>query len=380
MKPFDVYPLYNIEPVKASGSWITDKTGQRYLDFYGGHAVISVGHSHPHYVRRLNAQLKNIAFYSNAVQNSLQEKLAEKLGVMSGYENYALFLCNSGAEANENALKLASFQNNRKKIVAFSGSFHGRTSAAVAATDDSSLIAALNAQHDIAILPFNNSAALETQLDETVCAVIIEGIQGVGGIQVPDHKFLQRLRELCDVHGIVLILDEVQSGYGRTGLFFAHQFAGIQPDLITIAKGMANGFPAGGVLIAPHFEARHGLLGTTFGGNHLACAAALAVLEIMETENLLENAQQMGDYLASRLKTMPGVKNVRGRGLMIGINTAANGAAIRKRLLDEHRIFTGFSGDKQTIRLLPALTIGQTEADFFLDAFSTVLQTKPVFA
>lgn len=380
MKPFDVYPLYNIEPVKASGSWITDKTGQRYLDFYGGHAVISVGHAHPHYVRRLNAQLKNIAFYSNAVQNSLQEKLAEKLGVMSGYENYALFLCNSGAEANENALKLASFQNNRKKIVAFSGSFHGRTSAAVAATDDSSLIAALNAQHDIAILPFNNSAALETQLDETVCAVIIEGIQGVGGIQVPDHKFLQRLRELCDVHGIVLILDEVQSGYGRTGLFFAHQFAGIQPDLITIAKGMANGFPAGGVLIAPHFEARHGLLGTTFGGNHLACAAALAVLEIMETENLLENAQQMGDYLASRLKTLPGVKNVRGRGLMIGINTAANGAAIRKRLLDEHRIFTGFSGDKQTIRLLPALTIGQTEADFFLDAFSTVLQTKPVFA
>lgn len=379
MKPFDVYPLYNIEPVKASGSWITDKTGQRYLDFYGGHAVISVGHAHPHYVRRLNAQLKNIAFYSNAVQNSLQEKLAEKLGAMSGYDDYALFLCNSGAEANENALKLASFENNRKKIVAFSGSFHGRTSAAVAATDDSSLIAALNAQHDVVILPFNDSKALEGALDETVCAVIIEGIQGVGGIQVPDAAFMQKLRALCDAHGIVLILDEVQSGYGRTGRFFAHQFAGIVPDLITIAKGMGNGFPAGGVLIAPHFEARHGLLGTTFGGNHLACAAALAVLEIMETENLPENAQRMGDYLIAALKNIPGVKSVRGRGLMIGINTNANGAAIRKRLLDEHRIFTGFSGDKQTIRLLPALTIGQTEADVFLDAFSTVLQTKPVF-
>lgn len=378
MKPFDVYPLYNIEPVKASGSWITDKTGQRYLDFYGGHAVISVGHAHPHYVRRLNTQLKNIAFYSNAVQNSLQEKLAEKLGAMSGYDDYALFLCNSGAEANENALKLASFENSRKKIVAFSGSFHGRTSAAVAATDDSSLIAALNAQHDVVILPFNDSKALDTALDETVCAVIIEGIQGVGGIQVPDAGFMQKLRTLCDAHGIVLILDEVQSGYGRTGAFFAHQFTGIVPDLITIAKGMGNGFPAGGVLIAPHFEARHGLLGTTFGGNHLACAAALAVLEIIETENLLENAQRMGDYLAAALKNMPGVKSVRGRGLMIGINTTANGAAIRKRLLDEHHIFTGFSGDKQTIRLLPALTIGQTEADVFLDAFSTVLQTKPV--
>lgn len=378
MRPFDVYPLLPIEPVKAQGCRVWDKNGDCYLDFYGGHAVISVGHTHPHYVARLKNQLDQIAFYSNAVQNKLQEELAEKLGVISGYPDYALFLCNSGAEANENALKLASFHNGRTRVIAFGASFHGRTSAAVAATDDSSIQAPLNRLQEVVFLPLNDEAAAEAAIGDDTCAVIIEGIQGVGGIQEPTEKFLRKLRDLCSRKGALLILDEVQSGYGRSGKFFAHQHAGINPDLITVAKGMGNGFPIGGVLIAPSFQAKHGLLGTTFGGNHLACAAGLAVLEIMENESLIKKAEITGNALMRALQKNSGVRAVRGKGLMIGIETELPAAEVRKQLLEKHRIFTGSSGDKKTIRLLPPLTIGENEINEFLEALETVLQPQAI--
>lgn len=377
MKTFDVYPLFDIEPVKAQGSYIWDKNGKKYLDLYGGHAVISIGHSHPHYVSKLTEQLNKIGFYSNSVQIPLQEILAEKLGRLSGYPDYSLFLCNSGAEANENAMKLASFHTGRKKIIAYSGSFHGRTSLAVAATDDTSIVAPVNQTDNISFLPYSDENSISSITDE-VAAVIIEGIQGVGGIQVPSTSFLKKLKEQCKKMGALLILDEIQSGYGRTGKFFAHQHTGIKPDLITTAKGMGNGFPIAGVLIAPEIKAKHGLLGTTFGGNHLACAAGISVLEIIEKENLLENASEMGKYLFLSLKKIEGIKALRGAGLMIGIDTEAPAAEVRKSLLNEYSIFTGYSSSTKTIRLLPALTITKNEADLFLSSFNAVLTSLKV--
>jgi acetylornithine/N-succinyldiaminopimelate aminotransferase len=379
MNLFDVYPLFDIEPVKASGLSVWDKEGRKYLDLYGGHAVISIGHSHPHYVKRIARQLYDIGFYSNAVQNPLQVELAEKLGKLSGYDDYSLFLCNSGAEANENALKLASFHTGRKKVISFKASFHGRTSAAVAATDDPSIVAPINQTENIVFLPFNEVAAFEEALQQygqDLAAVIVEGIQGVGGVNIPSTDFLKALETGCKQVGALLILDEVQSGYGRSGKFFAHQHAGIKPDLITVAKGMGNGFPVGGVLISPEIEARHGLLGTTFGGNYLACTAAIAVLEVIEKEELLYNTTIMGHYLREKLEGMRGVKEVRAQGLMIGIELHEPCAGIRKALLDEFCIFTGSSSNKNTLRLLPALTISKSEADQFLKAFSTILSKK----
>lgn len=379
MNLFDVYPLFDIEPVRAAGLTVWDKEGKKYLDLYGGHAVISIGHSHPHYVKRIARQLYDIGFYSNAVQMPLQQELAEKLGRLSGYEDYSLFLCNSGAEANENALKLASFQTGRKKVISFSASFHGRTSAAVAATDDPSIVAPVNETENIFFVPFNDVAAFEEALQQhgqELAAVIVEGIQGVGGVNIPTTDFLKALDSGCKKVGALLILDEVQSGYGRSGKFFAHQHAGIKPDLITVAKGMGNGFPVGGVLISPEVEARHGMLGTTFGGNYLACAASIAVLEVIEKEELLENATIMGHYLKEKLEGMPGVKAVRGQGLMIGIELHEPCAGIRKELLNQHCIFTGSSSNKNTLRLLPALTISKAEADQFIKAFSTILAKK----
>ncbi|MCI0690777.1 aminotransferase class III-fold pyridoxal phosphate-dependent enzyme [candidate division KSB1 bacterium] len=375
MQLFDVYPLYDIEPVRAQDIYLWDKAGTKYLDFYGGHAVISIGHGHPHYVRALTEQLHRIGFYSNSVQIPLQKDLANKLGTLAGYDDYHLFLCNSGAEANENALKLASFHNGRKLIVAFQGSFHGRTSATVAVTDNPKIRAPLNENHEVILLPLNDEAALQQAFQrDDICAAIIEGIQGVAGIRVPEPKFLQKLQALCQQTGALLILDEVQSGYGRSGKFFAHQLAGIQPDLITIAKGMGNGFPVAGVLIHPKFKASHGLLGTTFGGNHLACAAAVAVLEIIEREKLINNSEKLGNHLLDELRKLTkGVKEVRGRGLMIGIELEFNSEAVRKKLLYEHKIFTGSSHDPNTIRLLPPLTLAQEHADKFLESFAATM-------
>ncbi|HSY77121.1 MAG TPA: aspartate aminotransferase family protein [Bacteroidia bacterium] len=374
MKLFDVYPLFDIEPVKARGSWIWDKEGKKYLDFYGGHAVISIGHSHYHYVERLEEQLEKIAFYSNSVKINQQEELAHKLGELSGYTDYALFLCNSGAEANENALKLASFHNGRKKIIAFEKSFHGRTSLAVAATNDTSIQAPVNSEHEIIFLPLNDEEAFSKAIDKDVCAVIIEGIQGVAGIKTPSTEFLKLLRKKCDETGAILILDEVQSGYGRSGKFFAHQFANIKPDIITIAKGMGNGFPVAGALISPKIKAKHGMLGTTFGGNYLACVAAIAVLDVIKEENLLENSAEIGNYLIEKLKAIEGVKEVRGTGLMIGVELYFNSAQVRNDLVFKHQTFTGSASNKNTIRLLPPLNINKEEADHFLKGFVLALQ------
>ncbi|MDZ7361942.1 MAG: aminotransferase class III-fold pyridoxal phosphate-dependent enzyme [candidate division KSB1 bacterium] len=378
MQLFDVYPLYDVEPVKARDVLIWDKAGHQYLDFYGGHAVISIGHSHPHYTKKIAEQLQRLGFYSNSVKIPLQQELANKLGELSGYHAYHLFLCNSGAEANENALKLASFHNKRKRVAAFQGSFHGRTSAAVAATDNPKIRAPLNENHEVVFLPLNEEEALQRAFQQNdFCAVIIEGIQGVAGIQLPSPQFLRRLQMLCQQTGTVLILDEVQSGCGRSGKFFAHQFAGIRPDLITIAKGMGNGFPVAGVLIHPQFKASHGLLGTTFGGNHLACAAAIAVLEIIAQEKLIDNSAQIGGYLLEELRQMSaGIKEVRGRGLMIGIELEFKSEAIRTRMLFEHRIFTGSSHDPNTIRLLPPLTLTKEHADRFLESFAVVMKNS----
>ncbi|GHT11315.1 acetylornithine aminotransferase [Bacteroidia bacterium] len=372
MKPFDVYPLWNIEPVRAEGCYLLDHQGVRYLDMYGGHAVISIGHSHPHYVQRIQNQLHSIGFYSNAVQNSRQQQLADKLGKASGYENYCLFLCNSGAEANENAIKLASFHTGKSKVLAFSKAFHGRTSGAVAATDNAKIVAPFNATDKVVFAPLNDLQFVEKQLQTNeFCAIIIESIQGVAGIIAAQVEFLQGLQQLCKQYNVCLIADEIQCGYGRTGKFFAHQWASIAPDIITTAKGMGNGFPIGGVLISPQFEAVHGQLGTTFGGNHLACAAALAVLEVFENENIVHNAFQMGEYLLSQLRTFAQIKELRGRGLMIGIEMQQPIAALRKALLLEHHIFTGVAGT-HTLRLLPPLCLQKQQADEFLQAFEQV--------
>jgi acetylornithine aminotransferase len=378
MKPFDVYPLFSIEPVKAQGSWLWDRNGAKYLDLYGGHAVISIGHAHPHYVQKLSEQVNRIGFYSNSVKMPLQEELAQKLGELSGYASYDLFLCNSGAEANENAFKLASFHNGRKKIIAFGRSFHGRTSLAVAATDDKSIVAPVNEHANMVFLPLNQEEGLERCIDSSTCAVIVEGIQGVGGVQLPSESFLKKIRSLCDSTGAIMIVDEVQSGYGRSGKFFAHQHAGVLPDLITVAKGMGNGFPVGGVLISPLFRAKHGMLGTTFGGNHLACAAGIAVLDVIREEKLVEYAHLTGQWMMDELKKIEGVKEVRGKGLMIGAELETPCAPVRKQLLEEHRIFTGSSSSKNTIRILPALNVKKEELQLALAAFRSVLSRQLV--
>ncbi len=376
MKLFEVYPLFNIEIVKGKGCHVWDKEGNEYLDLYGGHAVISVGHSHPKYVKAINEQVSNLGFYSNSVVNSLQQKLADKLGKTSGYDEYSLFLINSGAEANENALKLASFHNGKKRVLAFKHAFHGRTSAAVRVTDNPKIIAPVNEGLDVSYLPLNDSAAVEAELKKgDVSSVIIEGIQGVGGIQLPTTEFLQDLRSLCTKYQAVLILDEIQSGYGRSGKFFAHQHSAIRPDIITVAKGIANGFPMGAVLISPIFKPVYGMLGTTFGGNHLACAAAIAVLDIMEEEKLVANAEKVGNFLMEELKKLPGIKELRGRGLMIGIEFDEPIKEIRSKLLFEQKVFTGVAGTN-TIRLLPPLCITMEEAAEFIRRFRIVLENN----
>lgn len=377
MHLFDVYPLYDIEPVSANGCYVTDSLGNTYLDFYGGHAVISVGHTHPHYVKAITEQLGKIGFYSNFIQNPLQSILAEKLGKISGYEDYSLFLCNSGAEAIENALKIASFHTGKKQVVAFCRAFHGRTSAAVEITENPAIQAPINQNGNAIFLPFNNAEAVEYALQEfEVAAVVIEGIQGVGGIHIAQTDFLQEVRQLCSKYGAVMILDEIQSGYGRSGKFFAHQWANVQPDLITMAKGMGNGFPIGGLLLHPQFKAKHGLLGTTFGGNHLACAAAIAVLEVIEQERLIENAEKIGNYLKAQLIQLKNVIEVRGMGLMIGVGFDEPVAEIRKKLLFEQHVFTGSSADKYTIRLLPPLSITLQEADLFVEKLKIAAESK----
>lgn len=375
MNLFDVYPLFNIEITKGIGCRTYDNQGIEYLDLYGGHAVISIGHSHPYYVQKLTQQLETLVFYSNSVINKLQIELAEKLGAASGYNDYSLFLVNSGAEANENALKLASFHNGRKKVISFNKSFHGRTSAAVRVTNNPKIVAPINEGFEVDFFALNDIDGVRKSLQNNdVCAVIIEGIQGVGGIQTPEPTFLRELSEACKATGTILILDEVQSGYGRSGKFFAHQHADIRPDLITVAKGMGNGFPIGGVLISPIFEASHGLLGTTFGGSHLACTAAIAVLDIIKVERLVENADKIGNYLMEELKKIPQVKDVRGNGLMIGIEFDHPVKEIRSKLLYEKKIFTGVSGSS-TIRLLPPLCLSKSDANTFLESFKQIIET-----
>ena len=373
MKLFDVYPINPINIVKGEGSLVYDDKGTEYLDLYGGHAVISIGHTHPHYVKRLEAQLHQIGFYSNSVEIPLQKQLAEKLGHLSGKEDYQLFLCNSGAEANENALKLASFYNGKKKVIAFSGSFHGRTSLAVAVTDNPKIVAPVNETNNVLFLPWLDEHALvKAFAHNEISSVIIEGIQGVGGIKVATDSFLQKIRTLCDAYNAVFIADSVQCGYGRSGKFFAHDFAGINADIYTMAKGMGNGFPVGGIIISPKIKPAFGMLGTTFGGNHLACAAGLAVLEVMEEDNLMENAAEIGGYLITELKKFSHVLEVRGRGLMIGIELPAELAHVRKDLLFKHHIFTG-EAKPNVIRLLPALTLSRAHADRFLEVFGTLV-------
>ena len=376
MTLFNVYSLYPVEPVRGKGCFVYNAAGTEYLDLYGGHAVISIGHAQPDYVKAISEQAARLGFYSNSVENSLQTALAEKLGRASGYGDYSLFLCNSGAEANENALKLASFQTGRAKVLAFSKAFHGRTSGAVAATDNPSIRSPFNGTPNVEFTPLNDLEAARAKLaTREFAAVIIEGIQGVSGIHCPTDEFLRGLRAAATETGTQLVLDEIQSGYGRTGRFFAHQWAGIRPDLITMAKGMGNGFPIGGVLIAPHFEARPGLLGTTFGGSHLACAAAIAVLDVMEREKLGENAADTGEYLLGELRKADGPKEIRGRGLMIGIEIDGSGAEFRKKLLFGKHVFTGGAG-ASTVRLLPALCLTRELADRFLDAFDATLRGK----
>ena len=370
MKLFNVYPINNITITKAKGSYVWDDAGQQYLDMYGGHAVISIGHTHPHYVKRVTDQLNKIGFYSNSIKIPLQEELAEKLGKVSGKDDYQLFICNSGAEANENALKLASFYNNRKKVIAFTKSFHGRTSLAVAATDNPNIAAPVNQTDNIIFLPFNEESALEGCFREQgnkISSVIIEGIQGVGGIHEASVSFLQLIRKLCSEHNALFIADSVQCGYGRSGKFFSHDYANVNADIYTMAKGMGNGFPVAGIIIAPHIQAKYSMLGTTFGGNHLACAAALAVLEVIEAENLMQNAENIGNYLQIELKKIPRLQNVRGKGLMIGFDVPEELKDLRKNLLFNHHIFTG-EAKPNVIRLLPSLALRKKDADEFLDA------------
>ena len=375
MDLFEVYPLYDIDPVSAAGSYITDSSGRQYLDLYGGHAVISIGHSHPQYVESIKQQLDRIGFYSNSVINPLQMSLASKLKELSGCNDYSLFLCNSGAEANENALKLASFHTGKSKVIAFHNSFHGRTSAAVAVTDNKNIWAPLNQQHQVQFLELNDLQGLKNALDrEDVCAVIIEAIQGVGGLDEPSTDFYRQLASMCKEKEVVLIADEVQSGYGRSGKFFGFQHHGVEPDLITIAKGMGNGFPIGGVLIHDRFEAKKGMLGTTFGGNHLACAAGLSVLEVIENEELIQNALNLGQYFKEKANEIPEVKRIKGRGLMLGLEFGFEVAELRKRLIYNQQIFTGSSKDKNVLRILPALNIGRKEIDQFIEALKQELQ------
>lgn len=374
MKMFDVYSLFDLEPQRAEGSYLWDIKGEKYLDLYGGHAVISVGHSHPHYIKTLSDQLHQIGFYSNSVRITPQQKLAELLGEMSGYPDYQLFMVNSGAEANENAIKLASFHNGKKKVLAFSHAFHGRTSAAVAATDNKKILAPVNETDHVVFVPFNDEAAVEKAFENhEFSSVIIEGIQGVGGVQIPTVAFLQKVESLCRKNDTLLILDEIQSGYGRTGKFFYHQFAGIQPDIIAMAKGMGNGFPVAGILISPKIKPVKGMLGTTFGGNYLACAAAIAVLEIIQQENLIEKAAQTGQYLAEQLYSVQKIKEVRIKGLMVGIVLEMPCAEIRKTLVEKHHILTGNASEPHTLRVLPALTAGQKEVDLLIAALKTEL-------
>lgn len=369
MNMFDVYPLYDVTIERAKGSWVWDDKGTKYLDMYGGHAVISIGHSNDHYVKMLSEQLEKIGFYSNSVHIPQQKELSEKLGRLSGKPDYQLFMCNSGAEANENALKLASFHNGKKKIIAFKGAFHGRTSLAVAATDNPSIVAPVNETDNIIFLPMNDVAALEAAFKENeISSVIVEGIQGVGGIVIAETEFLVAIRRLCDEHNALYIADSVQCGCGRSGKYYSHDYAGVNADIYTMAKGTGNGFPIGMISIAPHIAPKYGMLGTTFGGNHLACAAAISVCDVIEQENLLDNVNKMGDYLMSELKKL-NVKEVRGRGLMIGIELEEDSAPIRKKLLYDDKIFLGSASKKSVIRLLPALNITKEHCDIFLDAF-----------
>jgi len=375
MNLFDVYPLYDVTPVSAKGIVVIENKGQEYLDFYGGHAVISIGHGHPHYVKRLETQLNKIGFYSNAVQNPLQQELAQKLGKLSGCEDYNLFLCNSGAEANENALKLASFHNEKSRVIAFKNGFHGRTSAAVATTDNEKINAPLNKQQKVTFLEFDDLESFQNEIKkEDVCAVILEAIQGVGGLDEPTTEFYQKVARLCTAHRVVLIADEVQSGFGRTGKFFGFQHHGIRPDIISIAKGMGNGFPVGGILIHEDIKASYGLLGTTFGGNHLACTATLAVLEVLEKEHLIQNASALEDYFKEKANTIPQVKRTKGRGLMLGLEFEFEVADLRKRLIYNQHLFTGGAKDKHVLRILPALNITKEHLDVFFEALKKELK------
>ncbi len=375
MNTFNVYPVYDITPVKAEGSKLWDDKGIEYLDLYGGHAVISIGHSHPRYVKAIQDQVAKLGFYSNSVKMPLQDELALKLGELSGLSDYQLFMANSGAEANENALKLASFYNGRKNVIAFSKGFHGRTSAAVAATDNPSIQAAINFADHVTILPFNDVEAVKAAINDETCAVIMEGIQGVGGVHVATPEFQMAIREACSKHGAVFIHDSVQCGYGRSGHFFSFQDTELKPDIISMAKGMGNGFPVGGILISPKFEAKYGMLGTTFGGNHLACAAAIAVLDVMKEESLVEKAKELGDYTIDKLKPLLSsgkIKEIRGKGLMIGIEMKEPIKAIRESLIFQNKIFTGASG-ANTLRLLPSLNVKKEELDTFIEAFRAKL-------
>ena len=374
MNLFDVYPLYNITPVKAVDCTITDENGVEYLDLYSGHGVISIGHTQPHYVAKLKEQLDNIGFYSNAIQNPLQVELAQKLGELSGYDDYALFLCSSGAEANENALKLASFHNGKSRVIAFDNSFHGRTSAAVAVTDNKKIVAPINAQQVVTFLPLNQIDLVETELQKgDVCTVIIEGIQGVGGLDEGTTEFFQALEKLCKQYEAVLILDEVQSGYGRSGKFFAHQYHNIKADIICLAKGMGNGFPIGGILIAPHFKASYGLLGTTFGGSHLACAAGIAVLDVIKNEKLMDNVNAVSEYFMKAIQQVPEIIKVKGKGLMLGVEFDFDVSALRKKMIVEKHIFTGSANNKNLLRILPPLTITTAAIDTFIVALKESL-------
>ncbi|WP_274958245.1 aspartate aminotransferase family protein [Millionella massiliensis] len=376
MKLFDVYPLYDIEIVKALGSTVWDEKGQEYLDFYGGHAVISIGHTHPHYVERLTDQIRKVGFYSNSVKIGLQHELADKLGKLSGHDDYQLFMCNSGAEANENAMKLASFHTGRKKIVAMHGSFHGRTSLAVAATDNPNIVAPVNRTDNVIFVTLNDEQELENLFAKEgngIAAVILEGIQGVGGIRIASDNYLRKIRSLCDQYGAVYIADGVQCGCGRTGKYYSHDWAGVNADIYTMAKGIGNGFPVAALSIAPHIAPKYGMLGTTFGGNHLACAAALAVTEVMMQDNLIDHAKQMGDYLLGELKKLPNIKEVRGKGLMIGVELNEESAPFRKKLLFDEHIFVGSSSNKNTFRLLPALNISKENCDRLLTSLNKLL-------
>ncbi|MEP0984758.1 aminotransferase class III-fold pyridoxal phosphate-dependent enzyme [Ekhidna sp.] len=373
MELFEVYPRLKIEPVQGDDCYVLDENGSRYLDLYGGHAVISIGHNHPHYINGIESQLNQIAFYSNSVEMSIQDKLAYKLGKLSGYEDYAFFLCNSGAEAIENALKIAAFHTEKKKIIVFENGFHGRTSLAIEATDNEKIQAPVNHTGNFIRLPLNDEEMLESTMDDSVAAVLVEGIQGISGVHIPSDAFMKKIEKLCSKYGAAFIVDEIQSGYGRTGKFFAHQYADVNPDIITVAKGMGNGFPIGGVLVNPNISPWMGMLGTTFGGSHLACAAGLAVLDVLEQEELIKNAFEAGEYLMDQLKGIDSIQEVRGRGLMIGIDLPVPGKEIREQLLFDHHIFIGSSSKPNTIRILPPLTITQEDLDYFIQSFKSVL-------